>query len=63
MTQSVECPTLDFHSGHDLRGDGIEPMLSGELLKILSIFFLFYPYPLSLAPVCALFLSQINKIF
>ena len=25
MVQSVECPTLDFSSGHDFMVDGIEP--------------------------------------
>ena len=44
----VRCPTLDFHSDHDLRGCGILPHMRSQL-EILSL-------PLSL-------LSKISKSF
>ena len=42
MAQSVECPTLDFGSGHDLIVHGLESHLSTaltawSLLRILSL--------------------------
>ena len=58
MAQSVECPTLDVSSGHDLMVREIKPHISSEwtvwsLLGILSL-------PLSASLPLALSLSQ-NK--
>ena len=33
VAQSVECPTLDFGSGHDLRVVGSSPMSQREILS------------------------------
>ena len=63
MAQSVERPTLDFSSGHDLRVVALSPRRAscsaGSLLETLSLPVSFLPLPHLLS--LSLSLKQINK--
>ena len=59
VAQSVECPTLNFSSGHDLTVHGIEPYAVSILsfLRILS-----FPLPVSLsAPLLVALSLSLSK--
>ena len=55
MSQLVEHPTLDFHSGHDLRVVGLNAKIGPALLALLALLEK-SPYPSPSAP-CALSLK------
>ena len=50
MAQSVKCPTLDFHSGHDLKVHEIDPRIGlcsdSEACLGFSLFLSFSALPL-----------------